>query len=360
MKTIISPSKYVQGKNALSELKTYGGALGRSLLVLCDDFVMKLVREQIESSQAQAPVSLSFELLKGECSHNEIKRLRGIVDQRGADVIVGVGGGKTLDTAKAVAHFEHLPVIIAPTIASTDAPTSALSVIYSDEGVFEEYLMLPKNPDVVLVDTAIIVEAPTRLLVAGMGDALATYYEARVCYGARRTAMSGGQPTMAAMAMATLCRDTLFKSGYMALLSAEAKVATEAFEEVVEANTLLSGLGFESTGIAGAHAIHNGFTVLEEAHHLYHGEKVAFGTIAQLVLENADPEEIGEVIEFCHSVGLPTTLKKMGILENVEDKIEKVAEATCAKGETIHNFPYEITPEMVFNAIFLADKLGQE
>ncbi len=359
MKILISPSKYIQGKNALGELSRYGKALGRNLLVLADDFVMKMTRGLIEEGNTDAAVTLTFERFTGECSRSEVDRILGIAREKGADVIVGVGGGKTLDTAKAVAHFGKLPVVIAPTIASTDAPTSALSVLYTDDGVFDEYLLLPRNPDIVLVDTEIIVRAPTRLLVSGMGDALATYYEARVCYGARKTAMCGGQPTMAAMALATLCRDTLFKSGYLAKLSSDANIASEAFEEVVEANTLLSGLGFESTGLAAAHAIHNGFTVLKEAHGLYHGEKVAFGTIAQLVLENAAPEEIEQVIEFCQSLGLPTTLEELGITEGVEEKIREVAAATCAEGETIHNFPYVVTPEMVFNAILLADRLGQ-
>lgn len=88
--------------------------------------------------------------------------------------MVGIGGGKTLDTAKAIGYYQKLPVVVIPTIASTDAPTSALSVIYTEAGEFEEYLIYPKNPDMVVMDTAIIAKAPVRLLVSGMGDALST------------------------------------------------------------------------------------------------------------------------------------------------------------------------------------------
>lgn len=187
--------------------------------------------------------------------------------------MIGIGGGKTLDTAKAIAFYQKLPVLVVPTIASTDAPTSALSVIYSEEGEFEEYLMYPTNPDMVVMDTAIIAKAPVRLLVAGMGDALSTYFEAQACYDAHAVSMAGGESTLAAVTLARLCYETLLEEGYKAKLAVEAGVATTAVERIVEANTYLSGIGFESSGLAAAHAIHNGFTVLEECHHLYHGEK---------------------------------------------------------------------------------------
>lgn len=360
MKIISAPSKYIQGRDALKELVKYGEIYGNNFLVIADEFVMGLTKKIILEGVNKKETKMNFEIFKGECSENEIERIIENARSKEIEVIVGVGGGKTLDTAKAVAYYSKLPVITCPTIASTDAPTSALAVIYSDSGVFEKYLMIPKNPEIVLMDTSIISKAPTRLLVSGMGDALATYYEAKICYDSKAIAMSGGQSTMAAMNLAKLCRDTLLEKGYLAKLSSEAKVASDAFEEIVEVNTYLSGIGFESSGLAGAHAIHNGFTVIDDCHHLYHGEKVAFGTIVQLVLENRDIIEIKEIINFCKKLGLPTTLLEMGIKDNINEKIEKVAAASCNEGETIHNFPYEIVPEMVYNAILLADKLGTD
>lgn len=191
--------------------------------------------------------------------------------------MVGLGGGKTLDTAKAIGYYQKLPVVIIPTIASTDAPTSALSVIYTEAGEFEEYLIYPKNPDMVVMDTAIIAKAPVRLLVSGMGMR-SLRFEAKACYDARAISMAGGQSTEAALRLARLCYDTLLAEGEKARLAAQAGVVTDALERIIEANTYLSGIGFESSGLAAAHAIHNGFTILEECHHLYHGEKVAFGT----------------------------------------------------------------------------------
>ena len=133
---------------------------------------------------------------------------------------------------------------------------------------------------------------------------------------------------------------------------------TEAVERIIEANTYLSGIGFESSGLAGAHAIHNGFTVLEECHHLYHGEKVAFGTLSQLVLQNSSMEQIETVLDFCQQLGLPITLAQMGVSGDAAEKIMAVAEASCAAGETIHNMPFKVTPASVQAAILTADRLG--
>lgn len=272
-------------------------------------------------------------------------------------MVIGVGGGKTLDTAKAVAHYTNLPVVIVPTIAATDAPCSALSVIYTEKGVFEEYLFLPKNPDVVIIDTQIVADAPVRFLVSGMGDALATYFEAAACDLTKAPTIAGGSQTMTAVSLARLSYDTLLKYGKSAKAAAEAGVVTEALEKVVEANTLLSGLGFESGGLAAAHAIHNGLTVLEETHSNTHGEKVAFATIVQMVLEDRDPVEIERAIAFCKTVGLPTTLADLGVTEVSEDKILEVAKASTAEGETIHNMPFEVDAEMVKDAILAANNL---
>lgn len=248
--------------------------------------------------------------------------------------------------------------MICPTIASTDAPCSALSVIYTEKGVFEEYLFLPSNPDMVLMDTEVIAQSPVRLTVSGMGDALATYFEARAVLAKDALTCAGGHGTLAAHALAKLCFDTLMEEGVKAKLALEAGACTPAVEKIIEANTLLSGIGFESGGLAGAHAIHNGFTVLEECHHMYHGEKVAFGTITQLVLEDMPADELEDVIGFCIDVGLPVTLKELGVEEVTKEKIMAVAEAACAETDTLHNMPFEVTPEKVYAAIMAADAYG--
>lgn len=358
-KVLISPGKYIQGAGEMKKIGEYASAYGKKALILISQGGYKRIGKEIEESFFGKDCIPVFDYFQGECCKTEINRLVEKMKKENCDLVIGIGGGKIFDTAKAVAYYANTPVVICPTIASTDAPCSALSVIYTDEGVFEEYLFLPSNPNLVLMDTDIIVKSPVRLTVAGMGDALATYFEARACQRSDASTCAGGKVTGAAMALAELCFDTLMEEGVKAKIALEAGACTEAVEKVIEANTLLSGLGFESGGLAGAHAIHNGFTVLEECHSMYHGEKVAFGTITQLVLENVSVDDLEEIIDFCIEVGLPVTLKELGIKDATDEKIMAVATAACAETDTLHNMPFEVTPKKVAAAIRAADGYGR-
>lgn len=357
--TIISPNRYVQGRGELKNLPEHAKKLGKKLFVIISASGLKRVRDLLEKSFENTGMELVFEEFQGECCETEIKRLGSRFQENKCDLVVGVGGGKIHDSAKAAAYYQGAPVVIIPTIASTDAPCSALSVIYSETGVFERYLFLNSNPDLVLVDTDIIAAAPSRLLVSGMGDALATYFEARAVAASGALSCAGGKPTKGALALAKLCYETLLEDGVKAKLAVEAGACTQAVENIIEANTYLSGIGFESGGLAGAHAIHNGLTVIKDCHHLYHGEKVAFGTLTQLVLENAGQKLLEEVIGFCMDVGLPTTFSELGMARPDKDLLMEAAVRACSPDDTLVNMPFEVTPEMVYAAMVGADALGR-
>lgn len=358
-KIIYSPMKYVQGPGAWERLANYVAALGaNNAYAVAGPHVLKHYWPVVEKGFTAKNIALHAHTFGGECSMAEIKKIVNEIHEKNCGAVIGIGGGKTLDTAKAAAYYAQLPVIIAPSIASTDAPCSALSVIYTEEGAFESYLILRNNPEVVLVDTSVIAQSPVRMLVAGMGDALATYYEARACFASGKATTAGGRSSLSALAIARACRDSLFKNGLRAKLAAEAKTVSSALDDIVETNTYMSGVGFESGGLAAAHAIHNGLTVLPQTHGAMHGEKVAFGLLAQLALENAPQAEFDEVLAFCRAVGLPTNLAVLGLKDVSDDELKKVAAASCAEGETIHNMPFKVTPEDVFAAIKVADKLG--
>jgi len=171
--------------------------------------------------------------------------------------------------------------------------------------------------------------------------------------------MAGGYDTLSAYSLARLCYETLIEYGLSAKISCERKIVTPALEHIVEANILLSGVGFESGGLAAAHAIHDGLTVLEETHKYFHGEKVAIGTLASLFLTDKPRKIIDEVFSFCELVGLPTTLGDIGLYNIREEKLMKVAEAACREDETIHNEPFPVTPQMVFSALKTADGEGK-
>lgn len=358
IKTAIFPGRYIQGPGAIlrvnKEVERFGGKgfVISSPRIYSD--VLPSYKEELNEG-----IELYIEKFNGECSDVEIERLSATAKSFDATVIVGVGGGKTLDTAKAVAHTLGLPVVISPSLASSDAPCSALSVIYTEEGEYDRYWFFPQNPNVVIVDTEIVAKAPARFLSAGMGDALATYFEATSCQQSFAQNSTGDRGPMTSYFLSELCLNTLLEYGSMALEACNANVSSPALEKIVEANTLLSGLGFESGGLAAAHAIHNGLTVLPETHDYLHGEKVAFGTLASLVLTDKPKDLIDKIYSFCEEVNLPTTLEAIGIKDPSDGELMRVAMGSCAEGETIFNEALPVSPNLVFAAIKTADQIGR-
>jgi len=357
LKLMRAPSKYVQGKDAFLEVYENIKDLGSSVLFVCSNSGYKASKDKIEKSFEGTNTKIIFEIFSGISSTGEIERMRKIAKDNSIEIIAAIGGGSAIDTAKATAYYEKLPVVIMPTVVATDAPCTGLSVIYNDDGTFSNYIFYPKNPDVVIVDTSIIVKAPVRFLVAGMGDALGTYFEARACVKTNSPSLENGGITKSAMALCSLCYDTLLEDGYIAKLSAEKGLLTPAVENIIEANTYLSGVGADNGGLAVAHSVYNGFTALEECEKTMHGELVAFGTIAQLIIENAPQEELDEVIEFCVSVGLPITLAEVGVTDT--ERVKIACEKACMEGESIHNMLGDVTPEELYNALLTADAIGK-
>lgn len=357
LKLMRAPSKYVQGKDAFLEVYENIKELGSSILFICSNSGYKASKDKIEKSFEGTNTKIIFEVFRGISSTGEIERMRNIAKDNNIEIIAAIGGGSAIDTAKATAYYEKLPVVVMPTVVATDAPCTGLSVIYNDDGTFSNYIFYPKNPDVVIVDTAIIAKSPVRFLVAGMGDALGTYFEARACVKTNSPSLENGGITKSAMALCSLCYDTLLENGYQAKLSVEKGLLTPAVENIVEANTYLSGVGADNGGLAVSHSVYNGFTALEECEKTMHGELVAFGTIAQLIIENAPKDEINKVMEFCISVGLPITLEQVGVTD--VERVKIAAEKACMKGESIHNMLGDVTAEELYNAILTADALGK-
>lgn len=360
LKVFCSPARYTQGPHATKQLgaEMHNLGLESPCLIVAGRSAIRLLSEVWTTSFAEAGMNFEVFPFAGECTAAEIRRGGEAAIASKARVIVGAGGGKVLDAARAIASDLGLPVVNCPTIASSDAPCSALSVIYTEGGEVEEYRIYRRNPDLVLVDTALIARSPVRHLVSGMGDALATWFEAKVCVEGGVKNMRGGASTRSALALAELCYKTLLADGVAAIESMSRLQTSDSLERLVEANTLLSGLGFESSGLAAAHAVHNGLTIAAGTHHFMHGEKVAFGVVTQLMLESQPAAVLSEVLTFSRSVGLPITFGEIGIANPSQELLEMVAKRATAVGETIHNEPFPVTPALVVEAMREADSAG--
>lgn len=356
LRAMREPLKYVQGRGATLKFHEEMGYMGKRWLFVCSNSGYKACHDKIEKSFGDLDDYRRYEIFGGISSKGEIAKMEEIVKADNIDTVVAVGGGSAVDTAKATAFYTGKHIVIVPTVAATDAPCTGLSVIYNDDHSFDKYLFYPTNPDAVMVDTTVIANAPVKFLIAGMGDALGTYFEGRASIRTESASLEGTGITRAGQALARLCYDTLKTYGKQAVEACKVHAVTPALEAICEANVYLSGVGADNVNCAAAHSFYNGVTSLG-IKHADHGCCVALGTLVQLILEGAPKEEFEEVQNFCLEVGLPVTLEEIGV--TTPEQVETIAKNACIPGETIHNLAGDVQPIELYDAIMQADAMGK-
>lgn len=278
-------------------------------------------------------IETAFEIYQGECSLPEIERIAGIAESFGADAIIGAGGGKVLDIAKAVAYDSGIKSVLIPTLASNCAPWTPLSVIYTEEGTMTHYTIFPGSVDLLLVEPRVLLDAPVSLLVAGIGDTIAKWYEADV-----QISRFENPPLALKIAhyTAKLCADEMFEHAEAAIKDAKEGQLSDPFikvaETIIMAGGMVGGFGDKFGRTAAAHSIHNGMTISPESHSALHGDKVAYGVLVQLLLEGKR-EEVERLTQFYKKIGLPISLQALGIPVKW---IEEIAAQSVRAGESIH------------------------
>ena len=353
-----APQRYIQGPGVISRIGRYIGIITvkRAAILASRRAIVAegaRVTESLHSNHIES-VDCIFD---GECSLPEIEKHVAALKDENIDCLIAVGGGKPVDAGKSIAWRLDIPVVIVPTLASNDAPCSALSVLYTPEGASDVVEFYPTSPTLVVIDTDIVADANERYLVAGMGDAMATWYETRICLNNldARTPL-GARPTIAACAMAEICAHTLFEHGEAAAKSVVVNQNGTALEKVVEANTLLSGIGFESGGLALAHPMALAYTQIDELHTNYlHGEMVAMGTMVQLAMEQSGDAK--KVAQFFARVGLPIHLGQFSMSPQDTNKLDIIIESAMANANS-HQMPMVVTEDLLLRAIMDAHELG--
>jgi glycerol dehydrogenase len=287
-----------------------------------------------------------------DCSETSLAQLRQAVVEHQADLIIGVGGGKALDAAKLIADHCQLPVVTIPTTAATCAAWTALSNVYSEAGAFQYDVGLLRCPDLLILDYQIIATASNRTLVAGIGDALAKWYEASVSSGHSQDTL-----VIAAVQQARVLRDILFQKAAIALEQPE----SQTWQEVVDATVLMAGviggLGGAQCRTVAAHAVHNGLTHLPPTRQTLHGEKVAFGILVQLRLEemvagnHLAATARQQLLKFYSEIGLPTTLAALGMEQVTLQALQTAAEVACLPNSDLHHLPFPVEPAQLMAAM---------
>lgn len=359
-----SPSRYIQGPGEINNLPKFAANFGQTALAIIDTFFYQEYKERIPAMFAEYGMTAYTVEYSGKSSDSVLRQLVEFTKSlpRIPDTFIGIGGGQACDINKAVGATFRKAFINVPTSLATDAPTSTHTIINNDGEM--PYLMVHyKNPDYVVVDTEITVKSPLFMFISGIGDALATFVEAEASYANNNVCNAGNgcyKPTQLGMAVAKLSYDILLEKGRAAVRAAKHQLRTQAYEDVAEATILLSGLGFECTGVSIAHGLQAAFHVMEDMKPLLHGAGVGYCTLVQMILEN-DVERFAEIFDFCKDVGLPVCTANLGLTEETRAvNVAKLVEEAYENRWNVKNMPFHISRDMLINAIYYLDAYAEE
>jgi len=344
----IAPACVIRGQNALGRSTEAIARLGKRPLIVGGKNSLAAIQPYLQNQQLQAAQATYGK----DCSENSLKTLHEAAIAHKADFIIGVGGGKALDAAKLLAHQCQIPIATIPTSAATCAAWTALSNIYSEQGAFQYDVTLAKCPDLLILDYGLIQTAPQRTLIAGIGDAIAKWYEASVSSGHSEQTL-----IISAVQQARILRDILFQKSAIALKEPGSETWQEVTDAVVLLAGVIGGIGGAQCRTVAAHAVHNGLTHILASHGTLHGEKVAYGILVQLRLEEMLPNNQlaatarQQLLKFYGEIGLPQTLDNLGLGDITLTELQRAAEIACNPNSDIHRLPFKVVPEQLMAAM---------
>ena len=290
--------------------------------------------------------------LRYDCCEDDLEPLAQHAVAAGVDGVIAAGGGKVLDAGKLLADRLGLPCITVPTSAATCAGWTALANVYSPQGAFCHDVALRRCPELLVFDHELVASAPARTLASGIADAVAKWYEASVSSGGSSDGL-----IQQAVQMARVLRDQLLLDGQAAV----AQPGSEAWVRVAEACGLsagvIGGIGGAPCRTVAAHAVHNGLTQLSVCQGMLHGEKVGFGILVQLRLEEVlggsqlAAQARRQLLPFFAELGLPCTLADLGLAGASLADLQLVCDFACREGSDLHHLPFAVSPADLLAAL---------
>jgi glycerol dehydrogenase len=357
-KVTVAFPNYTIGEGALEDLEDICLKYGNRALIVGGRISLEKARPKIESVLKGSALQVAdFIWYGGECTYENINLAAKKGEEQRVDMIIGVGGGKAIDTAKGAAAKLNVPVFTVPTIAATCAATTCLSVVYNQKGEFDSFYFFDKPPIHVFMDSKIIAQAPIKYLWAGIGDTIAKHYECTLASRGDNLDHSSGM----GREISAMCVKPMFEYGEKALKDCEKGESSFELEQVVLNNIVSTGLVSmlveDKYNGALAHSLFYGLTILEhiEKKHL-HGEVVAYGVLVQLAMDN-QIDELTKLYDFYKKIKLPTCLDHIEV-KNDRTYLEDVLENTVT-GPDMEYLPYKVTKNMVFEGIQRLEKLNE-
>ncbi len=341
---------YSIGENVGKGIADVCNRHGKKMLLIGGEKALAAGKERLLSALADTEIEIVDMVLFGsDCTYDNIHKWASYAKECGADMIMGMGGGKALDTAKGAGYEADLPVFTYPTIASTCAATTALSVVYRADGSFDSFYFYERPAYHCFIDLTIIANAPDQYLQAGMGDTIGKFFE---CHFAAR-----GDKLQHSSALgreiSNMCYAPLLEYGEQALKDCRSHEASVSLKQAVLANIVSTGLVslmvLDEYNCAIAHSVYYALVLLPGFEEKYlHGNVVAYGVLVQLLVDH-DREEALKLKEFLQKLDIQTTLKEMEVPVD-RGYLKDVLHETVT-GPDMEHIPYEVTEDMIFVAM---------
>lgn len=351
---VVTLPRFCFGRGVYACFPDLCAPFGRSFAVIGGVTAMQKALPALKNAVASSGMDMLAALpFGGACTLSAMERLAGEIAPLSPEFLVGMGGGKAIDTAKGVAERLHLPLVSLPTLVSNCAPITALSVVYREDGPFDRFLFYERPPELTLIDLTIAANAPARYFRAGMGDTLAKHLEST--FSARGDELGRTMDHMSAIgvALSSTCYGPILQYGREALhevLRGEAGPAMEiCARSIIVSAGLVSLMADDSYNCALAHAVCYGLQHFPHVERDYlHGDLVAYGALVQLVLDGQE-DRARELRAFLVSLGTPVTLSEMNVPLDRAALHDALIEATT--GPDMQHIPYPVTQDMVFAAM---------
>lgn len=274
------------------------------------------------------------------------------------DCIVACGGGKALDLVRGATFYVDMvnrpKIVLVPTSIASNACATSLSVIYNEDGteILDMWRML-QFPEAVIVDTSILITAPVRTLIAGIGDQLTCSLEG--IHNLQEIGEYGTAGDIIGQMHADVCRKVLMKYGVAAVRAAREGKITHEFEWVVTCITHFSG-AFKAVSLGYlSHQLDEIMIDFEPVSKLLHGEVVGWGVLPEMYAFGT-PERIYEFVKFYQQIGIPCTLEELGIPDVTEEALLRASEKYLNSDRATINFRRWKAADIV-TAVLETDKL---
>ena len=355
MSLINVPIKY-ENEVSIEEAGELLAPLGKKAFIIAGKTAWKKAGEKLTKALKDAGTEYITEIWQGYPTQAQAEIYSKAAKEYGADYVIGVGGGRILDLAKAASEKAGLDIVTVPTIAATCAAWSTLSVLYTAEGKQDIYFFRKRSPILIIADKKLLLEAPERYIISGAADSIAKWYELNTNFNANRNDFALRLQLAVSQVILDL-NENEFIDAYI-----KGEVTEGLLSNTIDSNILLAGLAGSIEGKVPygglAHHFYNQSTQIDNPNKRLHGEVVIFGLNVQFAAEGRPDEEIKAYLQRLKKLRLPVTLSDLGL----DDKaaVREITERMSARITDYAGSGHTLAPELIEKAIYKVDSLGKE